>query len=86
MSRLLAGFSTQALVKLLDLQLVLFLQFFQTQIRSSLVVAHVVVPCARKLEELRSLSAFNRYQFLLLRLTHVLKLPKHLFVLEVVEF
>ena len=51
-----------------------FLQLLKTQVSCSLIVTHVVVPGTGELQELGSLCAFDRYQFLLLSLAHVLKL------------
>ena len=73
-------------MELLDFQLVLLLELLETKIGCGLVVTHVIVPSTGELEELGSLRALNRYQFLLLRLSHVLELTQHLFVLEVIEF
>ena len=63
----------------------LLLQLLETQVCGSFIIAHVVIPGTRKLEELRSLRTFNSDQFLLLSLTHVLQLTKHLLILEVIK-
>ena len=55
-----ARFNSQFFVQLLYLKLMLFLQLFQGQVSSCLIVAHVVVPCAAEFQELRPLCAFNR--------------------------
>ena len=63
-----------------------FLQLLKTQVSCSFIVAHVVVPGTGELQELGSLGAFDRYQFLLLSLAHVLKLTQHFLILEIVKF
>ena len=82
---LLAGLESKPLMQLLDFKLVLFLEFFKTQIGSRFVVAHVVVPGGRELEELRPLGTLDCHELLLLSLSHVLQLTQHLLVLQVVK-
>ena len=68
-------------MQLLNLESMLFLEFFEGQIGSGLVVRHVVVPSAGELEELASLGGLHSDQLLLLSLAHVLELAEHFFVL-----
>jgi hypothetical protein len=86
MLNLQASLCPQSFMQLLDLKLMLFLKFLETEIGSGLVITHVVVPGSRKLQELAALCTFNRYQFLLLGLSHVLEQTQHLLVPQVFEF
>lgn len=70
-----------ALVQLLNFQLVFLFEFLERQVRSGLVVGHVVVPGVRKFEELVSLCRLNSHKFLFLRLPHILQLAEHFLVL-----
>ena len=63
----------------------LFFELFETQVSCGFIVAHVVIPCSAKFQELTTLSTFHCDKLLLLRLTHVLKLTKHFLVFQVVE-
>ena len=78
-------FSSDLLMQLLNLKLMLLLEFLKRQISSSLVVTHVVIPGTRELQKLRSLSRFNSDKLLLLCLSHILKLSEHFLVLQVFE-
>jgi len=80
-----AGFGSQAFVKLLYFELVLFFKFLKTQICSGFIITHVIIPCAAEFKELRSLCTFDSYQFLLLSLTHVLEQSQHFLVAQVLE-
>ena len=72
-------------MQLLNLEGVLLLELFQTQVGCGFVVTHIVIPGARKLQELCPLGTFDSNEFLFLGLTHVLQLPKHFLVLQVLK-
>lgn len=59
-------------VQLLNLKLVLFLEFLETEVSCGFIIAHVVVPSVGKLKELAALSRLDSQKLLLLGLPHVL--------------
>ncbi len=73
------------LLQLLNLQQMLLLQLLKRQVRSRLIVTHIIIPRLRKFQKLRPLSILHRNQLPLLRLPHILLLPQRLLSLEVVE-
>ena len=62
-----------------------FLKFFETKICSSFIIAHVVIPSLRELQELCFLSSFDILQFLLLSGSDVVFLSDRLFSQELLK-
>ena len=77
---------SDTLMQLLNLKLVLFLEFLKGKIGSGLIITHIVVPSIAKFQELATLGRLYCKQLLLLCLSHILELPEHFFVAEVVKF
>lgn len=63
-----------------------FLKLLQTQVCSGFVVAHVVVPGLRELEELSLLGSFNILKLLFLSGSNIVLLSLGFFAKELLEF
>jgi len=64
----------------------LFLQFFKREVGGGFIVAHIIIPSLRKLQELRLLRRFNILQFLFLGSPNVIFLSNGFFSEELFEF
>ena len=73
------------LLELLELEHVLLLELLQRQVSSGLVIAHVIIPSLRKLEELSFLGSLNILQLLLLSSSNIIFLPDSLFSEQLIE-
>jgi len=78
-------FPPNFVLELLELEHVLLLQLFERQVRRRLVVAHVVVPRLRELEELGFLGSLDVVELLLLSSSDVVSLALGLLLEQFVE-